>query len=64
MAKIERLYHLNGGGNACVIYLLEKGEKDITGMVAYMGLQAWYGAIPLQGIMTLQAAIQPQENHY
>ena len=40
LARIERLYHLDGGHHVGIVFLLnERGGKE-NGMIAYMELQA------------------------
>jgi len=42
MARIERLYHLNGGRNVGIVFLLRENTPSNNGSTEFMKLQARY----------------------
>ncbi len=44
MARIERLYHHNGGRNIGILFLLREKTPQGNGTIAFMNLQARYCA--------------------
>ena len=47
MARIERLYHQNGGKHVGIVFLLNEKSPSRNGTIALMELQARYSHCPI-----------------